>query len=54
MVGHHMSFYDFYALVFAECSYYLLQILSVLIVNYFSSVLWYDDYVLFAHPFCMR
>ena len=40
MVWHHMSFYYFHAFVFAECSNYFLQIFSVLIIYYFSSVFW--------------
>ena len=45
MVWHHMPFYYFYTFVFAECSYDFLQVLSVLIVYYFSSLFWYDYYV---------
>ena len=29
------------------------NILFVLIVNYFSSILWCEDDMIFAHPFCM-
>jgi hypothetical protein len=27
--------------------------ISILIVNYFSSILWSEDNMVFTHPFCM-
>lgn len=43
-----MSFNYFYTFVFAECFYDFLQVLSVLIVYYFSSVFGYNYYVVLA------
>lgn len=46
MVGHHVSFDDFYPLVLVQGSNYFLQIILVRIVYCLSSILWYYYYVL--------
>ena len=48
-----MSFNNFNAFITAQLLYNISNILFVLIVNYFSSILWCEDNMIFAHPFCM-
>ena len=54
VIRHQMSFQNLYSFVFTQCPYYFLQALSILIVNYFSSILWCEYDMVFAHPFRMR
>jgi len=53
MVWHHVPFYNFYLLVPAQCPNNILQVFSVLIVYYFSSVFRYNYDVVLAQPFRM-
>ena len=53
MIRHQMPFNNFYTFVTAQLLYYLSDILFILIINYFSSILWSEDDMIFAHPFCM-
>lgn len=48
-----MSFNNFNTFITAQLFYDISDILFVLIVNYFSSILWCEDDMIFAHPFCM-
>ena len=48
-----MSFYNLYAFVCAKIMQDLSQILLVLIVDYFSSILWRKDDMVLAQPFGM-
>ena len=48
-----MSFYYLYSLIGTKLMKYLCKILFVLIVNYFSSILWCEHNMVFAHPFRM-
>ena len=52
-IWHQMSFYNLYALVCAKIMRDLSQILLVLIVDYFSSILWRKDDMVLAQPFGM-
>ena len=47
------SFNNFNAFITAQLLYNISNILFVLIVNYFSSILWCEDNMIFAHPFRM-
>ena len=53
MVWHHMSFQYLYSLILAQCSDYLLQVCSILIVYDLPSVFRNEHYVVLAHPFRM-
>jgi len=53
MIWHQMTFYNLYALVCAKIMQDLSQILLVLIVDYFSSILWRKDDMVLAQPFGM-
>ena len=43
MIRHQMPFNNFYTFVTAQLLYYLSDILFILIINYFSSILWSED-----------
>lgn len=53
MVAHQMPFYNFYPLVSTQGSQYFSYVISQLIVDHFSSILWCEDDVIFAHPLRM-
>ena len=53
MVWHQMPFYNLYAFVCAKIMQDLSQIFLVLIVDYFSSILWRKDDMVLAQPFSM-
>ena len=53
MIWHQMSFYNLYAFVCAKIMKDLSKILLVLIVDYFSSILWRKDDMVLAQPFGM-
>ncbi len=48
-----MSFNNFNTFITAQLLYNISYVLFVLIVNYFSSILWCEDDMIFAHPFRM-
>ena len=47
------AFNDFNTFIAAQLFYNISYVLFVLIVNYFSSILWCEDDMIFAHPFRM-
>lgn len=53
MIRHQMPFNNFYTFVTAQLLYYLPDILFILIINYFSSILWSEDDMVLTHPLCV-
>ena len=51
MIRHQVAFYDFRPFIRTELLQYIPQVLLVLIVNDFSSILRCEDNVILAHPF---
>ena len=50
MVGHKMPFYNLYSFVCTQLFQNISNALFVLIINYFSSILWSEDDMVLTHP----
>ena len=53
MVGHKMPFYNLYSFVCTHLFQNSSNALFVLIINYFSSILWSEDDMVLTHPLCV-
>ena len=53
MVGHKMPFYNLYSFVCTQLFQNISNALFVLIINYFSSILWSEYDMVLTHPLCV-
>ena len=51
--GHLMPFYNLYSFVCTQLFQNISNALFVLIINYFSSILWSEDDMVLTHPLCV-
>ena len=53
VIGHEMSFFDSALLLLRQAAKYFAKMPACLLVEDSSSALWYENYVIYAVPFCM-